>query len=141
MLIRIIIRHCDTTFEWLSDCRLTPSEQFSSHIMARTINISMKLYPLCNRQTRLHGLFLCYITETTTRKQYVDPLGHTILITSQSIFPQWRVLAEEQQIPIYSLRVPNQPSTTFESSTLPLTPPIRLRRTWGKSVHIMYRNK
>ena len=43
------------SMEWVSDCCLTPTQQFFNCIMARTIPFSMKWWwgPLCTRTTRL----------------------------------------------------------------------------------------
>ena len=50
-------------WEWVSDCCLTPTQQFFSYVMARTSYFSMR----CTRPTHLVGFVLCQLTKTTVR--------------------------------------------------------------------------
>jgi hypothetical protein len=82
--------------EWVSDCCLTPTQQFFNYVMARTSWFSMRWIwgPLCNRLTCLVGFLL----KQQSAGRHVAPHGHIILIPSQPVFarsPYWCVLSGE----------------------------------------------
>jgi hypothetical protein len=69
--------------DWVRDCCLMPTQQFSSYIMARTIEFSMRWWwgPLCTRPTSWI-LYSGSSLEQQSTDIHVAPLGHIILIPS-----------------------------------------------------------
>ena len=72
----------------MSDCCLTPTQQFFSYIMARTSWFLTKWWwgPLCTRPTRLVGFYSTSSLKQKSADRHVAPLGHIILIPCQSVF-------------------------------------------------------
>ena len=74
----------------VSDCCLTPTQQFFSYILARTSLFSMRWWwaPLCTRPTHLVGFLV--VSASSLKQQSTDrhvaTLGHIILISSQPVF-------------------------------------------------------
>jgi hypothetical protein len=100
-------------FELADGCCLMPSEQFCIYIVARTSYILMGWwrYPICTRPT------------------HVAPLGHIILIPSQTVFAFLNnaSLVEKQQILIFTVYGLPRPGLehTLKAGTQTITPPIR----------------
>ena len=75
--------------KWVSDCWLTPTQQFFSYIMARTSQFSMRWWwgPFCTRQTRLVWIFIVLAHWNNNPLIDISPRsGHIILILSQPVF-------------------------------------------------------
>jgi len=68
----------------VSDCCLTPSEQFFSYIMARTTSFSMRWWwdLLCTKPTRLLDFHSARSLKQQSVDRHVAPLGHISLIPS-----------------------------------------------------------
>jgi hypothetical protein len=73
--------------DWVSDCCLTPIQQFFSYIMGRTSKFSMRWWwgSLCTRPTRGLEFYSACSLKQQSLDRHVAPLGHIILIPSEPI--------------------------------------------------------
>ena len=84
----------------MSDCCLTPIQQYFSYIMATTSSFSMRWWwgPLCSRQTRWVGFYSASSLKQNSTGRHIALLRHIILVPSQPVFaltPYCYVLSEE----------------------------------------------
>ena len=73
----------------MTDCCLTPIQQFVSYIMARTSSFSMWWWwgPLCTRPVRWVWFYSASLLNQQSAGRHVAPLWHIILIPSHPVFP------------------------------------------------------
>jgi hypothetical protein len=68
-------------YTWVSDCYLTPTQQFFSYIMARQVNDEVLF--LLDQHVEL-DFFSASSLKQQSAERPVAPLGHIILIPNQS---------------------------------------------------------
>ena len=86
MCLSLVKLHCKY-FEWVSDCCLTPNEQFFSNIMVRTSNLQWNDDTVCyalHVDAKLDFYSAIILIETAGR--CVTTLCHIILFPGQPIF-------------------------------------------------------
>jgi hypothetical protein len=117
----------------VSDCCLTPIQQFFSYIMARISLFSMRWWwgPLCSRPTRWVGFL---VPAYWNNSPWVDMSLHSDTLfwfRSLILSPYCCVLSREatnanSNSLVWPDRGLNPRSTALEASTLNITPPMRL---------------
>jgi predicted alpha/beta hydrolase len=91
--------------QWVSDCCLTPNEQFFSYIIVRTSYIRWDdddVHFALDQHSKLNFYRASSLKQQSTDR-HMDALGHIILIWSQPVLLLRTCSAEKQQIPIYGL--------------------------------------
>ena len=71
----------------MSNCRLTPNEQYFSYIMVSTRTYVWRDDILCTRPTRLVGFYSACSLKQQFSGRHVALLGHIILIPNRPVFP------------------------------------------------------